>query len=330
MARVKWGILSTAKIARKQVIPGMQIGRYCEVHAIASRDLNAAQTAAEQHSIPHAYGTYEELLTDPEVQAVYNPLPNHLHVYWSMKAAEAGKHVLCEKPLGATAAEAQKLVNFCREKGVLLMEAFMYRTHPQWILAKEYARDGKIGDLRAIQVFFSYMNRDPNNIRNRADLPGSGGIMDIGCYPVSLSRFLFNGEPKRVIALISRDPDMRIDTLSSAILEFEQGQAAFTCSTQLMPYQRVNIIGTEGRFELEIPFNAPSDRPTNIYYSSDAGLETRALAACHQYQIEADLFSKAILDGSPLPTPPEDAIANMKVLDALFRSEKSGAWEKVS
>ena len=329
MDKVKWGILSTAKIARQQVIPGMQIGRFCEVHAIASRELDAAKKVAEQLAIPHAYGTYEELLADPEIQAVYNPLPNHLHVYWSMKAAEAGKHVLCEKPLGVNAQDAEKLVKCCREKGVLLMEAFMYRTHPQWILAKEYVHDGKIGDLKAIQAFFSYMGRDPNNIRNRADLPGSGGMMDIGCYPVSLSRFLFNGEPKRVIALISRDPDMRIDTLGSVMLEFEQGHATFTCSTQLMPYQRVNILGTEGRFELEIPFNAPSDQPTKIYYSSDAGLETRSLATCHQYQIEADLFSKAILDGSPLPTPPEDAIANMKVLDAIFRSEKSGTWETV-
>ena len=329
MDKVKWGILSTAKIARQQVIPGMQIGRFCDVHAIASRELDAAKKAAEQLAIPHAYGTYEELLADPEIQAVYNPLPNHLHVYWSMKAAEAGKHVLCEKPLGVNAQDAEKLVKYCREKGVLLMEAFMYRTHPQWILAKEYVHDGKIGDLKVIQAFFSYMGRDPNNIRNRADLPGSGGMMDIGCYPVSLSRFLFNGEPKRVIALISRDPDMRIDTLGSVMLEFEQGHAAFTCSTQLMPYQRVNILGTEGRFELEIPFNAPSDQPTKIYYSSEAGLETRSLAACHQYQIEADMFSKAILDGSPLPTPPEDAIANMKVLDAIFRSEKSGTWETV-
>ncbi len=329
MAKVKWGIISTAKIAREHVIPGIQAGQYTEMYAIASRDRDVAARVAEQLSIPTVYGSYEELLADPAVQAVYNPLPNHLHVEWSMKAAEAGKHILCEKPLGVNAQDAEKLVNYCRERGVLLMEAFMYRTHPQWVMAKEYVKNGKIGDLKAIQVFFSYMNRDPNNIRNRGDLAGSGGLMDIGCYPVSLSRFIFDAEPKRVMALVNRDPEMKIDILSSAILEFERGHATFTCSTQMTPYQRVNILGTEGRFEIEIPFNAPENRSTNIYYFSNDGAETRTLAPCHQYQIEVDLFSKAILNGTPLPTPPGDAVANMRTLDALFRSEKSQNWETV-
>lgn len=305
------------------------MGQYSEMYAIASRDREHAAKVAEQLSIPAVYGSYEELLDDPAVQVVYNPLPNHLHVEWSIKAAKAGKHILCEKPLGVDARDAEKLVDFCRERGVLLMEAFMYRTHPQWVLAKEYVKTGRIGNLKAIQVFFSYMNRDPNNIRNRGDLAGSGGLMDIGCYPVSLSRFLFDAEPKRVVALVNRDPEMKIDVLSSAILEFERGHATFTCSTQLMPYQRVNILGTEGRFEIDIPFNAPENRSTNIYYFTSDGAETRTLEPCHQYQIEADLFSKAVLDGTPLPTPPNDAIANMRVLDALFRSEKSQTWETV-
>ena len=329
MAKIKWGVISTAKIAKEHVIPGIRQGQYAEMYAIASRERESAENVAKQLSIPVAYGSYEELLADPAVQAVYNPLPNHLHVEWSIKAAEAGKHILCEKPLGVDAQDAEKLVNVCCERGVLLMEAFMYRTHPQWVLAKEYVTSGKIGDLKAIQVFFSYMNRDPNNIRNRGDLAGSGGLMDIGCYPVSLSRFIFDAEPKRVVALVNRDPELGTDVLSSAILEFERGHATFTCSTQLMSYQRVNILGTQGRFEIDIPFNAPENRSTNIYYFSSDGAETRQIEPCHQYQIEVDLFSKAILDGTPLPTPPADAVANMRVLDALFRSEKSQTWETV-
>lgn len=330
MAKVKWGIISTAKIARDHVIPGMQAGEHCEVYAIASRDLKRAKQVAEELSIPKAYGSYEELFADPDVQAVYNPLPNHLHVSWSIKAAEAGKHVLCEKPLGIDAGDAEKLVKACQEQGVLMMEAFMYRMHPQWVMAKEYVTSGKLGDLKAIQVFFSYTNHDPNNIRNRPDFAGSGGLMDIGCYPISLSRFLFEDEPKRVVSLVNRDPKLKIDILDSAILDFEKGHATFTCSTQLMGYQRVNIFGTEGRFEIEIPFNAPEYNPTNVYYeTADDGLEKRTIDTCHQYQIEGDLFSKAILEGGPLPTAPEDAVANMKVIDALFRSEKSRTWEAV-
>ncbi len=329
MAKVTWGIIGTAKIARLHVIPGIQAGEHCHLSAIASRDLDRAQAMAKDFSIPKAYGSYEELLADPDIQAVYNPLPNHLHVSWSMKAAEAGKHVLCEKPMGIDAEDAAKLVHLCQEKDVLLMEAFMYRTHPQWVLAKEYVQGGKIGDLKSIQASFSYMNLDPENIRNRSDIAGGGGLMDIGCYPISLSRFLFGDEPKQALALVNRDPNLTIDTLTSAILKFERGHATFTCSTQLFPYQRVNVFGTKGRFEIEIPFNAPEDRPTNVYYENSEGIEAITIDTCHQYQIECDLFSKAILEGTQVPMPAEDAIANMKVIDALFRSEKSGTWESV-
>ena len=329
MEKVKWGILSSAKIARKHVMPGMQAGEFCDIYAIASRDLARAREVAKEFSIPKAYGSYEELLADPEIQAIYNPLPNHLHVPWSIKAAEAGKHVLCEKPLGIDATDAEKLVKVCREKGVLLMEAFMYRTHPQWVQAKQYVEAGKIGDLKAIQVFFSYTNLDPDNIRNRSDIPGGGGLMDIGCYPISQSRFIFGAEPQRVLALINRDPAWKIDTLTSVILDFGKGHVTFTCSTQLFPYQRVNIVGTKGRLEVEVPVNAPEHNPTRMFYETESGIETIIIDSCHQYQIECDLFSKAVLEGAPLPTPPEDAIANMKVIDALFRSEKSGAWETV-
>jgi predicted dehydrogenase len=329
MAKIKWGIISTAKIARKHVIPGMQAGAYCDVYAITSRNLEKAQAVAKELSIPKAYGSYEELLADPDVQAVYNPLPNHLHVPWSIKVAEAGKHVLCEKPIALNAEEAEKLVKVCQDKSVLLMEAFMYRMHTQWVTAKNMVQDGKIGELKAIQVFFSYMNLDPDNIRNRPDLAGGGGLMDIGCYPISLSRFIFEAEPKRVVSLVNRDPNWRIDILASAIMEFEKGHATFTCSTQLTDYQRVNIFGTKGRIELEIPFNAPEYDSTDIYYETNGSIKTITIDTCHQYQVQGDLFSKAILENMPAPTPPEDAIANMRVIDAMFRSEKSGTWENV-
>ncbi len=330
MAKIKWGIISTAKIARLHVIPGMQAGEYCEVYAIASRNLEKAQRMAKEFSIPKVYGSYEDLLADPDVQAVYNPLPNHLHVSWSIKAAEVGKHVLCEKPIALDAKEAEKLVNVCREKGVLLMEAFMYRMHPQWVMAKKMVQEGKIGELRAIQMFFSYMNLDPDNIRNRPDLPGGGGLMDIGCYPISISRFIFEAEPKRIVSLIRRDPNWKVDILTSGIMDFDRGQATFTVSTQVTPYQRTHIVGTKGRIEVEIPVNAPEYDPTNIYYETDGSLETITIDTCHQYQVQGDLFSKAILEGTPIPTPPEDAVANMKVIDAMFRSEKSGTWEEVA
>lgn len=329
ISTIKWGILSTAKIARLHVIPGMQQSEHGELYAIASRDLARAQQVASDYAIPQAHGSYEDLLADPEVQAVYIPLPNHLHVPWSMKAAEAGKHVLCEKPLALNADEAAKLVTFCNDKGVVFMEAFMYRMHPQWQLAKQYVQDGKIGDLKAIQAFFSYTNLAPDNIRNRSDIEGGGGLMDIGCYPISVSRFIFDAEPQRVSALVTRHPEWKVDILTSGMMAFERGHAAFTCATQLTPYQRVNIFGATGRLELEIPFNAPEDRPTKLYYETETGVKTITIETCHQYQAEIDLFSKAILDGTAPPTPPEDAIANMKVIDAMFRAGESGQWEPV-
>ena len=326
MATIKWGILSTAKIGRNHVIPAIQAASNCEVAAIASRSITQAQQVAQELSIPKAYGSYEELLADDEIQAIYNPLPNHLHIRWSIKAAEAGKHILCEKPIALTADEAVPLLDSCRSNGVLLMEAFMYRMHTQWITAKQMVNDGKIGTLKAIQAFFSYMNRDAGNIRNNADI-GGGGLMDIGCYPISAARFIFDAEPTRVFAMFDRDPDFRTDSLTSGMMQFDAGQAAFTCSTQLTPYQRVNIFGTDGRIEIEIPFNAPETTPATIRHETNGNIEEIEIDVCNQYTAQAELFSNAILDGTPVPTPPEDAIANMKVIDAMFRSEQSGQWE---
>ncbi|HEY8285511.1 MAG TPA: Gfo/Idh/MocA family oxidoreductase [Chloroflexota bacterium] len=326
MATVRWGILSTANIGVKKVLPAMARGEYCQLTALASRDLGRARVVAAGLGIPRAYGSYEELLADPEIDAVYNPMPNHLHVPWSIKALEAGKHVLCEKPLARTAAELQPLLDAAaRYPHLKVMEAFMYRLHPQWQLARKLVAEGDVGDLRTVHTAFSYMLIDPANVRNQADI-GGGGLLDIGCYAVSAARFLFDAEPLRVSASVEYDPVMRVDRLASAILQFERGTGTFTISTQLSPYQRVNALGTEGRVEVEIPFNAPPDRPCIVHHQRGETIETHTLPTTDQYTVQGDLFSKAILDDTPVPTPLSDALANMKVLDAIVESARTGAW----
>ncbi|MFO7166398.1 MAG: Gfo/Idh/MocA family oxidoreductase [Chloroflexota bacterium] len=326
MQKVRWGVLSTAKIGTQKVIPAMQRGERCSIVAIASRSPEAAKEAAAALGIPKAYGSYEELLADPEIDAIYNPLPNHLHVPWSIRALEAGKHVLCEKPIALTAAEAQQLVDAARRHPHLkVMEAFMYRHHPQWRRAVEIVAGGGIGELRTVHSFFSYYNDDPNNIRNQADI-GGGGLMDIGCYNISLSRLLFGAEPQRVLGIMEYDPQLRVDRLTSGILDFGRGTATFTCSTQLVPYQRVNIFGTTGRVEIEIPFNAPSDRPCRMWHQHSQGVEEIVLDTVDQYTIQGDLFAQAILEGGPVPTPIEDAVANMRVIEAVVESARRAAW----
>ncbi|HEU0091000.1 MAG TPA: Gfo/Idh/MocA family oxidoreductase [Vicinamibacteria bacterium] len=332
MAKIRWGVLGAAKIARTKVIPAMQRAQEGEVTALASRSLETARSAAATLGIAKAYGSYEELLADPDLDAVYIPLPNHLHVPWSIKAAEAGKHVLCEKPIALSADEARTLVAARDRTGVLIQEAFMVRTHPQWLAVRDEVRGGRLGELRAIQMAFSYFNRDPKNVRNQADI-GGGALMDIGCYPIVLSRFLFEAEPVRVIASIDRDPEFGTDRLTSALLEFERGQSTFTCSTQLVPYQRTQVLGTRGRIEVEIPVNAPPDRPCRIFFDDgrDAfgtGVETRSFAICDQYALQADEMSRAIREGGAPSIPLEDSVANMRVIDALVRSARSGAWER--
>ncbi|MGH2498265.1 MAG: Gfo/Idh/MocA family protein [Ktedonobacteraceae bacterium] len=326
MSKVRWGVLSTAHIGMATVIPAMQQGTYCEVTAIASRDLAKGQSVAQQLGIPKTYGSYEDLLADPDIDAIYNPLPNHLHVPWSIKALEAGKHVLCEKPIAPTAAEAQKLVDAAKQYPKLkVMEAFMYRFHPQWQQALRLVRDGSIGALRTVQSFFSYYNDDPNNIRNIAEV-GGGGMLDVGCYNVSLSRFIFGAEPQRVSAVVEYDPQLNTDRLDSGILDFGSGTSTFTCSTQLTSYQRVNIFGTRGRIEIEIPFNAPTDRPCKMWYQHGDTVDEILLETCNQYTLQGDMFSQAVLNNTAVPTPLEDAVANMRVIDAVFRSSKSGGW----
>jgi predicted dehydrogenase len=329
--KIRWGVLSTAAIGLKKVIPAMQQGQYTAMVAIASRNLARSREAAAVLDIPTAYGSYEELLADPGVDAIYNSLPNHLHVPWTIKAAEAGKHVLCEKPISLTVAEAQTLLAVRARTGVKIGEAFMVRLHPQWLRLRELLDQGRIGQLRSVFGFFSYFNVNPANIRNRIDV-GGGALMDIGCYLIQASRFAFAQEPTRVVASIDRDPQMHTDRLTSAILEFPGGQSIFTCSTQLVPYQRLHFLGSKGRIELEIPVNAPNDRPTRLFIDSGSdlfggGIATETFPACDQYTLQGDAFSRAILDDTQVPVPIEDAIRNMAVIEAVFRSGNSGQWE---
>jgi predicted dehydrogenase len=329
--KLRWGVLSTAKIGTKKVIPAMQLGEHTTVAAIASRDLASAQKAAAELGIPKAYGSYEELLADSDIDAIYNPLPNHLHVPWTIKAAEAGKQVLCEKPIALTVAEAETLLAVRARTGVKIGEAFMVRSHPQWLRLRELLHAGRIGELRAVTGHFSYFNIDPANIRNHVEF-GGGALMDIGCYMIQAARFAFEQEPTRVVSLIDRDPQMHTDRLTSAILEFAAGQATFTCSTQLVPYQRVQFFGTKGRIEIEIPFNAPPDKPTRLFIDDEADLSggsivTETFPVCDQYTLQGDDFAKAVFNNTEVPVSIEDAIQNMAVIEAIFRSGQTGQWE---
>jgi len=325
MERIRWGVLSTANIGVEKVLPAMQAGTLCEITAMASRDLSRAQVTAEKLGIAKAYGSYEELLADPDIDAIYNPMPNHLHVPWAIKALQAGKHVLCEKPIGLTSAEAQQLIDAAQAHPQLrVMEAFMYRHHPQWQLARKLVDEGGVGELRSVHTGFTYYNVDPDNVRNMADI-GGGGLMDIGCYCISAARFLFDAEPHAVSGVVEYDPTFRTDRLASAMLEFTEGTGTFTCSTQLAPYQRVNIFGTEGRIEIDIPFNAPPDQPCKVTHEQGADSRVIMLDACDQYTLQGDAFSRSILEDTPVPTPLQDALANMRVIEAVVHSAEQGS-----
>jgi predicted dehydrogenase len=328
---VRWGILGAANIAVQKVIPAMLGSERSHVVAIASRDAAKARNAADALSIARAYGSYDELLADPDIEAIYNPLPNHLHVPLSIRAADAGKHVLCEKPIALTAQEARALRDARDRTGVQIAEAFMVRAHPQWDGVRSLIADGRIGELKLVVGHFSYYRRDPNDVRSRVEW-GGGALLDIGCYPITVSRWLFGTEPEAVVGQMERDPDMKVDRLVSALLRFPNGQASFTCAGQLAPYQRMNVFGTTARIDIEIPFNSPADRPARICVD-DGGkfagesAEVIEFPAVDQYRLQADRFSDAIRGIGEVAVPLENAIANMAVIDALFRSADTGTWE---
>ena len=328
---VRWGVLGAANIALQRVIPAMQHSTHMHVVAIASRDLKKAQAAATKLGIPRAYGSYEELLADDDVEAVYNPLPNHLHVPWSIKAAEAGKHVLCEKPLALTAGEAAQLIAARDRAGVQMAEAFMVRAHPQWAAVRELVAEGRIGELKLVVGHFSYFRRDPADIRSQVEW-GGGALMDVGCYPITLARWLFGEEPIDVVGALERDPQLGVDRLASGLLRFPSGQATFTCGGQLVHHQRMQVFGTEGRIEIEIPFNAPAGKECCIFVDDGSQLggasaEVIVFPAVDQYRLQGERFSEAVRGIGAVTVSLEDARGNMRVIDALFRSVTTGRWE---
>ena len=332
MKKVVWGVLGTARIGTDLVLPAMRASPLIELRAIASRSLDKAQRAARALDIPRAYGSYDELIADPDIEAVYNPLPNHLHVPLTLAAAAAGKHVLCEKPIALNAAEAQALRAAAQR--VHIEEAFMVRHHPQWQRMRELVRGGRIGTPRAVQVFFCYFNDDPGNIRNQAEI-GGGALYDIGCYAILCGRYLFESEPLRSIALVDRDPALGTDRTTSALLDFGAGrQLAFTVSTQSCRYQRINVVGTQGRIEIFVPFNAPRGGAMTLFVDSGgaldgSGIDTEVLPSADQYQLQAEAFSRRIRGETAPSWGVDDAIAQARVIDALWRSEGSGRWENI-
>jgi predicted dehydrogenase len=330
--RVKWGVLGVANIAVRKVIPAMQVGQWSEVTAIASRDLSKAQAAAQQLHIPRAYGSYEELLADTEIEAIYNPLPNNLHVEWTIKALEAGKHVLCEKPIGMNVGEAKQLLQTRDKTGLKIEEAFMVLTNPQWVAVLDMIEAGKMGEVHSVTGHFSYNNHDLSNIRNIRET-GGGGLMDIGCYLIFFSRLVFGAEPKRVVSLIEEHTETKTDILTSALLEFPSGHASFTCGTRMTPYQRVQIVGTGGRIEVQVPVNAPTDLPCKVLVDDGTDLmgsaiQTLEFEPCDQYTIQGDLFSQAIRENKEPILPLEESIKNLAVVEAVFKSAKTGRWEE--
>lgn len=324
---IRWGILSTAKIGREKVIPAIQNASNSEVVSISSRNMDNAENTAKLLGIEKAVGSYEALLSDPDIDAVYNPLPNHMHVSWTLKAMRAGKHVLCEKPIGMQASEVEFLATEANKyPNLKIMEAFMYRFHPQWLKVKSLVDSGAIGEVKTVHSIFSYNNPDPSNIRNILEV-GGGALMDIGCYVISFPRFIFGKEPKRVVGLMHKDPVLKTDSLSSGMLDFgENNFASFTCSTQLIPFQRTQILGTLGRIEIEIPVNIPADKSAKIWLSSKEKTEEISFPAVDQYQLQVEAFANAIENDEPVPTNFNDAVNNMKVIDGIVASAKSDSW----
>ena len=322
--RIQWGILGVATIAVEQVIPAMLKSQHCSVMAIASRDRDKAENAANKFHIPKYYGSYQELLEDTEIEAVYIPLPNHLHVEWAINALRAGKHVLVEKPIALNSIEARKLLDVSKKFPKLkVMEAFMYRFHPQWIKAKQLVDTGEIGKLKTVQSSFSFFEDDPNSIVNSEPF-GGGSLMDIGCYPISISRYLFEEEPKNVMANIEYHPEFNVDIFASGILEFDEGSSSFFCATQLAEHQQAQIFGTKGSIIFEIPFNPPKDRPAKIWLIKQDKRTQIEFEICDQYTLQADVFSQAILGNKKLPVGLGDAVNNMIIIEKLKESHRVG------
>ena len=328
---VRWGVLGAARIALDKVIPSMQEGELSRVVAIASRSGEKAKAAAGALGIDRAYDSYEALIADPDVEAIYNPLPNHLHLPWSIRAVQAGKHVLCEKPIGLSAGEALELRSAAQTAGVLIGEAFMVRSHPQWIEARRLVENGRIGALQLVHGHFSYTRRDATDVRSRVEY-GGGALLDIGCYPIVIARWMFGSEPLAAVAAIDRDPEFHVDRITSGLLRFESGIASFDCGGAMVAHQRVELFGDRGRMQLDVPFTPRATEPCRIVIDDGtrSAAEIIEIDAANQYTLQGDRFSAAIRGVGEVPSSIDNAIANMAVIDALFRSAETKQWETVA
>ena len=330
---INWGILSTAKIGWEHVIPAIKKSKNSQVIALASRNLSSARVLTKKFKIPKSYGSYKELYEDKDVDVIYNPLPNHLHIKSSIEACKNKKNLLLEKPLSLKSKDIDPLIEIASQNKVIVKEAFMVRHHPQWQWVKKYIKSGKLGSISSISTVFSYNNKNPKNIRNIKKF-GGGAIYDIGCYPTVISRFLLDKEPKRVVGLAKNDKKFKTDILSSVVLDFGEIYSSFIVSTQSTFSQQVIILGTKKTLIVENPFNAVATKPTTIVIYNGKSIyrkenTTKVFPATDQYEHQVTKFSNELLYKTKADYDLIDAKKNMKVLDAIFMSIKKSKWIKI-
>lgn len=328
MKKIRFGVLGVSNHFYKRIALPLNETDNCEVYAIASREVSKAKVAGEEFGIPVSDLNYEELINHDEVDAIYIPQPNHLHAEWTIKALEAGKPVLCEKPLAMDAQEANQMADVSKRLNIPLMEGFMYRFHPLWQHIRNLIRTNQIGQINSVHTIFTYNNPSSSNIRNIKEF-GGGALMDIGCYAISVPRFLFGSEPDKVMATMEEHPEFGTDMHTTALMQFGSANASFFVSTASEPFQKVEIIGTAGTITVHVPFNTYVDTPSTITVSTGQGAREVEFPICDPYGLMFDAFSSALIDQKPVPVPIEDAINNMKVIDAVVKSAKSGKWETV-
>jgi predicted dehydrogenase len=328
MKKLKIGILGTSNHYLKRIVLPLQNTEFCESYAIGSRNIENSESMAQEFNIPMWYGSYQAVLDDPDVDMVYIPLPNHMHKEWVEKCIEAGKPVLCEKPLGMDTGEAQEMTTKAQEAGIPLMEGFMYMFHPMWKHARDIIKTKQIGDVQFIHTAFSYNNPSPTNIRNIPEY-GGGALMDIGCYAISVPRFIIGDEPKQVMSLQSTHPVFGTDMHSTAIMDFGGPRATFTVSTAAQAFQKVDIVAAGGSITIHIPFNTYVDVPAQMTVTDGIGTRTIEFPASNPYGLMFDAFADAVINNKPLPVSPLDAINNIKVIDAVRKSAKTNNWIKI-
>ena len=328
MKKLKVGVLGISNHFVKRVFFPLRKSKNVEIFAVSSRSGEKAKKFASKYNVKRWYDSYEKLLEDEEIEAVYIPLPNHLHLEYIKKAADAHKHVICEKPLTLNYEQTKEAFEYAKKRGILLMEAFMYKHHPQWLRAKEIVESGEIGEVQTIHCYFSYDNKDPKNIRNVLEF-GGGALLDIGVYAVSSARWIFEKEPTKVVALLNRDERFKVDTLVSGILDFDGKSALFSVATQAFPTQNVEVYASAGTIFVEVPFNTYPDVPGHLHVRTTIGTRDVYLGPADHYLLEFEHFARAIREKKSISSFEEDSLNNMKTIDALFKSAEESDWVPV-